>query len=228
MRLLFGAFEASSAVQAAQLSHAGGGARSDVWCQIRADVLGRPIECAANLDAGLVGAAALVGLGRGAFATPSEVAGRMVRAERTFEPNPARTALHDEGFARYLDLTARFEDLAPEGVERQRFADAPRGGDHAKRGGGRDGSDEGAPETVAAARKLRRALSPPEAMLWSRLRTRRGRWECRRFGPIGPYVLDFFCSKPRLAIRDRRDDSRPRKPAAARRSLAMHGFGRRA
>ena len=55
--------------------------------------------------------------------------------------------------------------------------------------------------TIANARRLRRALSPPEARLWSRLRQRRpGLPTFRRQHPIGAYVLDFYCAKARLAI----------------------------
>jgi very-short-patch-repair endonuclease len=57
------------------------------------------------------------------------------------------------------------------------------------------------PETIANARRLRRALSPPEVRLWSRLRTRApGLPAFRRPYPIGSYVLDFYCAKARLAI----------------------------
>ena len=57
------------------------------------------------------------------------------------------------------------------------------------------------PRTIAAARKLRRNLSAPEAMLWSRLRNRApGRPSFRRQHPIGPHVLDFFCAKALLAV----------------------------
>src|SRR5271154_4532373 len=56
-------------------------------------------------------------------------------------------------------------------------------------------------ETVENARRLRRNLSPPEARLWSRLRTRGpGSPVFRRQHPIGPYVLDFYCAKARLAV----------------------------
>ena len=57
------------------------------------------------------------------------------------------------------------------------------------------------PETIANARRLRRALSLPEARLWNRLRQRAsGLPTFRRQHPIGPYVLDFYCAKARLAI----------------------------
>ncbi|MBV8104479.1 MAG: hypothetical protein JO223_07630 [Hyphomicrobiales bacterium] len=115
VRLLLGALEASSGVTAARLSHAGGGAQSDVWCQIRADVLGRPIDRVVNLDSGLVGAVMLAGLGTGVFPTLEEAAGRMRRVARTFEPNPARRRLHDEGFAGYKDLYARLKGFGAPG-----------------------------------------------------------------------------------------------------------------
>ena len=57
------------------------------------------------------------------------------------------------------------------------------------------------PNTIANARRLRRNLSPPEALLWSRLRARVPEmpiFRCQH--PIGPYVLDFNCAKARLAI----------------------------
>jgi very-short-patch-repair endonuclease len=56
-------------------------------------------------------------------------------------------------------------------------------------------------KTVDRARALRRALSPPEVLLWSRLRERApGKPVFRRQHLIGPYVLDFYCAKARLAI----------------------------
>jgi very-short-patch-repair endonuclease len=56
-------------------------------------------------------------------------------------------------------------------------------------------------KTVDRAQALRRALSSQEVLLWSRLRERApGKLVFRRQHPIGPYVLDFYCAKARLAI----------------------------
>jgi very-short-patch-repair endonuclease len=56
-------------------------------------------------------------------------------------------------------------------------------------------------KTIGIAQRLRRQLSVPEARLWNRLRVRaRGKPVFRRQHPIGPYVLDFYCAKARLAI----------------------------
>ncbi len=44
-------------------------------------------------------------------------------------------------------------------------------------------------------------MTPPEAMLWVRLRTRQpGSPRIRRQHPIGPYVADFYCAEARLVI----------------------------
>src|ERR1700689_3124885 len=78
------------------------------------------------------------------------------------------------------------------------------GGDRPKGGGGGFCQRETvrAPKkTINNARRFRRALSAPEAKLWSRLRARLpGQAVFRRHPPIGPYVLDFYCAKARLAI----------------------------
>ena len=50
------------------------------------------------------------------------------------------------------------------------------------------------------ARRMRRALTPPEARLWVHLRQRRIGPRFRRQHPIGPYILDFYCPRAKLAV----------------------------
>jgi len=51
------------------------------------------------------------------------------------------------------------------------------------------------------ARAFRRALTEPEAMLWSRLKGRgRNRPIFRRQVPLGSIILDFYCPAARLAV----------------------------
>jgi xylulokinase len=109
VRLLMASLEASSGVVPDRLRHAGGGARSDLWCQIRADVLGKPIDRVTCLDSGVAGAAMLAGVGAGLFGTLEEAASRVSQLERSFEPDLARKAMHDEGFGRYEELYRRLK-----------------------------------------------------------------------------------------------------------------------
>jgi sugar (pentulose or hexulose) kinase len=45
----------------------------------------------------------------GVFASIEEASARMVRPERTFEPNRALKGHYDEGFGRYTELYARLK-----------------------------------------------------------------------------------------------------------------------
>ena len=54
--------------------------------------------------------------------------------------------------------------------------------------------------TIARARKLRRALTLPEVILWQAIRRERLGVRFRRQHPVGPYVLDFYCEEARLAV----------------------------
>ena len=55
--------------------------------------------------------------------------------------------------------------------------------------------------TFDRARKLRAEMTPPEALLWVRLRNRStGCPTFRRQHPIGPYIPDFYCASARLAV----------------------------
>jgi very-short-patch-repair endonuclease len=51
------------------------------------------------------------------------------------------------------------------------------------------------------ARKMRRALTRPEFLLWDRIKVRQsGMPVFRRQYAFGPYILDFYCIKAKLAI----------------------------
>ncbi len=79
----------------------GGGARSDLWCQIHADVLDRPVrQVVAPQLANARGAAfqALVGLGLLAW---HDVAA-LVPITKTFEPAPAHARLYTDRFEQFL------------------------------------------------------------------------------------------------------------------------------
>jgi very-short-patch-repair endonuclease len=59
---------------------------------------------------------------------------------------------------------------------------------------------KGTDRSRLAARKLRRAMTLPEVLLWQELRKMPGGLRFRRQYPAGPYILDFFCAAARLAI----------------------------
>jgi xylulokinase len=86
-----------------------GGAKSRVWMQIAADVLGRPIELLAGHPGSCLGAAYVAGVATGSFAGWDEIA-RYVRPAGTVEPDSARADLYTRQYALYREL---YERLAP-------------------------------------------------------------------------------------------------------------------
>ncbi len=53
----------------------------------------------------------------------------------------------------------------------------------------------------AAARDLRKAMTPAETALWQRLRSKRlDGWHFRRQHAVGPFIVDFFCAKAKLVV----------------------------
>lgn len=85
------------------LNFIGGGARSDLWCQIHADVLDREIrQVSEPQQANLRGAAFLAAVALG-HAGADELAGK-VRIDQTFRPNPANRAIYDELYGQFKAL----------------------------------------------------------------------------------------------------------------------------
>ncbi len=81
----------------------GGGAQSELWCQIVADVCDRTVERVAEpLLNGLRGAAIAAGMALGAI-SPHEVRS-LVRTDRTFRPDPSTRETYDRLFAEFPRL----------------------------------------------------------------------------------------------------------------------------
>lgn len=109
-RLAFEAVQASANLVVDQLNLGGGGARSDVWCQIRADALGKALRRVRVLDAGTLGAAVFAGLGSGAMPSLETAIDRLVLLDRTFEPDSSARDYYDAKFDKYREL---YLDLKP-------------------------------------------------------------------------------------------------------------------
>lgn len=88
----------------------GGGARSDAWLQIKADVLGVPFVRPRFTEGSTLGAAILAGLATGALPSPAEAAERFVRRERVFEPDPRRHEIYRRRHERYAGLYPLMKD----------------------------------------------------------------------------------------------------------------------
>jgi len=82
----------------------GGGAKSRLWTQIQADVLGHPIHLPRDKETMALGAAIWAGLGARIFPSYREAIRRMVHIERAVAPVPERREIYDGLYRRYVDL----------------------------------------------------------------------------------------------------------------------------
>lgn len=82
----------------------GGGAKSAVWMQMKADVLNMPIIELKTVDAGTVGSAMLTGIAVGCFADLSDAAAHMVEKKKIYYPN---AGMHEK----YMVIYNRYRKL---------------------------------------------------------------------------------------------------------------------
>jgi xylulokinase len=94
----------------------GGGSKSDLWCQILADVLGRPLVRAETSEATALGAAMIAAVGHGVHSSHDAAARAMTRAGRRFLPGTDRafydTLYRDVYQGLFEDVQKRMRRLA--------------------------------------------------------------------------------------------------------------------
>lgn len=90
---------------------AGGGARSAVWMQIFADVLGVRVEVSQAEELGAMGAAMAAAVGSGMFESFQAVSERFTHIRQTFVCSSERHAYYEEKYALYCKLLAAMDPL---------------------------------------------------------------------------------------------------------------------
>jgi sugar (pentulose or hexulose) kinase len=105
-RLCFDHLDHLGAAVDGRLTFSGGATNSRYWCQLRADVLGRPVHLPASAEPAF-GMAVLAARGTGAAPTVAETASRMVRMAATVEPRPDRQGLFVDAYLRLVDELGR-------------------------------------------------------------------------------------------------------------------------
>lgn len=82
----------------------GGGAQSNAWLQIKADILGVPFVRLGITEGSVLGAAMLAGVSTGVFASPAEAVSQFVKRGRVFDPDPNRHMIYKEKLHAYREL----------------------------------------------------------------------------------------------------------------------------
>lgn len=99
-----------SGIHFTSLKATGGGAHSEVWMQMKADMLNMPITALETVDAGTVGSAMLTGIAVGLFKDLNDASGVMVHPVKTYYP---RENMHGEYMKHYEKYSKLYEAVRP-------------------------------------------------------------------------------------------------------------------
>ena len=101
---------AQAGIEVKRLRGIGGGAKSGVWMQLKADIFNRPVARLNVSEGACLGAAILAGVGAGVYPSTA-VANDMVREVEVFEPNAESAARHQERYELYRDLYPTLQEF---------------------------------------------------------------------------------------------------------------------
>lgn len=101
MLLNFNTLSAALTAPITEIRATGGGATSDVWLQIKADILDTAITALSCKEVGAAGTAALAGVAVGAFQTVKDATEKMVKVRKVFTPSTKYTNLYKNLYKRF-------------------------------------------------------------------------------------------------------------------------------
>lgn len=94
-----------------QIRTMGGGSKSEIWNQIKADITGKTLYITqSSQDAACLGAAILAGTAAGVFESMEKACESMVGIRKVYTPNPEHAAIYDKQYEKFKML---FRDLGP-------------------------------------------------------------------------------------------------------------------
>ena len=89
----------------------GGGATSDVWLQIKSDILGTPITALSGKEICAAGTAALAGVAIGAYENLADAVAVSGAVRKVFYPNESNKAAYGELYKKYANLYKAIKSL---------------------------------------------------------------------------------------------------------------------
>ncbi len=97
-------FLADNGIEIRGFTAVGGGSKSDVWIQVCADILNRPMIRPRTTESGALGSAIIAGVGSGLFSDFKSGVEAMVKIEKTFSPNIKKHEKYEKHFKKYIKL----------------------------------------------------------------------------------------------------------------------------
>ena len=109
---------ARAGVEIGELRAIGGGAKSEAWMRIKADIMDIPITSLHVSEAACLGAGILAAVGAGAIDSIESAVNEWVHTDRVYEPSPANAAKYRERYEIYRKM---YETIKPLGREMGRL-----------------------------------------------------------------------------------------------------------
>lgn len=104
---------ADMGIEVKEIRSIGGGSKSAVWNQIKADICQIPLETVSSVEAASLGAAILAGKATGVFQNIDEAVEKMVAVKNRTNPDVEKVAVYQKGYQMYQrvfrDLEKSFE-----------------------------------------------------------------------------------------------------------------------
>jgi len=99
-----------------EIRASGGGARSEFWRQLQADIYSTPVVVTNAAEGPAYGAALLAGVGSGVWSTVNQACRAAIRPVDRIKPDKKSARRYDRSYATYVqlypDLKSRFSDIA--------------------------------------------------------------------------------------------------------------------
>ena len=104
-RWLLDSLQGSADNTSDQINCGGGGFRSSIWNQVRANVLNKQLNCLKVRDPGILGAVATACFGLGEYSTLDEAISDKLEFEKIYEPKSKEVERYEDLFKFYKKLT---------------------------------------------------------------------------------------------------------------------------
>ncbi|MCL4377770.1 MAG: FGGY family carbohydrate kinase [Actinobacteria bacterium] len=82
----------------------GGGAQSNLWCEIKTNIYGKYVRTLKNFEGGIVGGAILAGLSAGIFNDIKDAAKKFIHFDRTYKPDKNKILYYKNLYRLYKEL----------------------------------------------------------------------------------------------------------------------------
>lgn len=89
----------------------GGGATSEIWLQMKADILKKPVTSLGAAQSGTLGCVMLAGIACGMFNSIEEAEAIFVTLHKTYYPNEGMSALYDDLYEKYKKIYPAIKNI---------------------------------------------------------------------------------------------------------------------